>query len=87
MNSTGTGTTETDKILIHSTKELSTGDWVSATYKGVLVHLGQVTEIAPSHELFWIVDSLTGSRRLLDLVEFGITRTQAPGRLSSEHAA
>jgi hypothetical protein len=39
-----------------------------------LVHRGVVTEIAPSHELFWITDYLTGSRRLLDIEEFEIAR-------------
>jgi len=33
MNSMGTDATDTDKILIHSTNELSTRDWISATYK------------------------------------------------------
>jgi hypothetical protein len=70
--------TSTDKPLISSTSELSTGDWIRATYKGTLVHLGQVTDIAPNQDLFWIRDSLSGSRRLLDLTDFGITRTEAP---------
>ncbi|CAN7329480.1 hypothetical protein LJR078_001887 [Arthrobacter sp. LjRoot78] len=39
---------------------------------------GQVTEIAPSQELFWITDYLTGSRRLLDVAEFEIDRLANP---------
>lgn len=81
MNSTvNVVATGTDKPLICSTSALSTGDWILATYKGTLVHLGQVTDIVPNQDLFWIRDSLTGSRRLLDLTEFGITPTEAPKR-------
>jgi hypothetical protein len=88
MNSTGNDVTGADYSLVRSTSELSIGDWVSATYHGTRVYLGQVTDIAPNQELFWIDDSLTGSRRLLDLADFGITRTEAPKqRFSGLHAA
>jgi hypothetical protein len=89
MNGTGHDVAAgTAKTLVSSTSELSTGDWISATYQGTLVHLGQVTDIAPHQDLFWIMDSLTGSRRLLDLTEFGITLAEAPQQSPSEpHAA
>jgi hypothetical protein len=47
---------------------------VEAFYKGTLVHRGPVTEVAPAWGLFWILDTLTGSRRLLDVSEFSIVR-------------
>jgi hypothetical protein len=64
--------------VVLSTSGLVYGDQIEAFYKGTLVHRGHVTDIAPNHELFWIMDHLTGSRRLLDIVEFQIVRTGAP---------
>lgn len=81
MNGTGNDVaTVTDGIRVNSTSELCPGAWISATYKGTMVHLGQVTDITPNQDLFWIMDALTGSRRLLDLAEFGVTRIAAPKR-------
>lgn len=57
--------------------ELSSGDRVEAYYKGTLVHRGEVTDIAPNLELFWIQDDLTGGRRLLDLAELDVHKTAA----------
>lgn len=57
---------------ISSNSELSPGDCIEAYYKGTLVHRGVVTDIAPNQELFWILDVLTGGRRLLDTTEFEI---------------
>ncbi|MGM9474232.1 hypothetical protein ACS5PJ_19765 [Pseudarthrobacter sp. YS3] len=37
-----------------------------------------MTEIAPNHELFWIMDVLTGSRRLVDIAELESVRVEAP---------
>ena len=67
-----------DKTGVLSTAALSCGDLIEAAYKGTVVHRGQVTDIAPSHELFWITDYLSGSRRLLDVTEFEITRLSNP---------
>jgi hypothetical protein len=39
-----------------------------------LVHRGPVTDIGPDQGLFWILDTLTGSRRLLDSSELEIVR-------------
>lgn len=63
------------KTLVQSCHELLAGDDISARYKGVLVHRGKVTEVVPGHGLFWIMDELTGSRRLLDMADLDITRT------------
>jgi hypothetical protein len=34
-------------------------------------------EIAPKHGLFWILDTVTGRRRLLDIEEFSTVRLPA----------
>lgn len=60
---------------VSSNNELTSGDCIEAYYKGILVHRGEVTGIAPNHELFWILDVLTGGRRLLDIAEFEIRKT------------
>lgn len=52
---------------VGSNNELTAGDRTEAYYKGILVHRGEVTDIAPNHELFWILGVLTGGRRLLDI--------------------
>ena len=62
--------------FISTCADLLPGDEISATFKGTLVHRGRVTETAPDHGLFWIMDDLTGGRRLLDMAELQIMRTQ-----------
>jgi hypothetical protein len=56
-----------EKTLVSSCRDLAAGDDIDARYKRALVHRGRVTERAPEHGLFWIMDDLTGGRRLLDL--------------------
>lgn len=70
----GSLTPEPGRAVVDSTSALAYGDQIEAFYRGILVHRGLVTEIAPNHELFWIMDHLTGSRRLLDIAEFQIVR-------------
>lgn len=60
--------------IVRSCHELSAGDEINARHKGALVHRGQVTEVLPDHGLFWIMDELSGSRRLLDMAELEIAR-------------
>ncbi len=59
---------------ISSNSELTSGDWVDAYCKGTLIHRGEVTDIAPNHELFWILDVLDGGRRLVDIAELEIRK-------------
>ena len=59
---------------IGSCQELSPGDAIEAFYKSSLVHRGPVTDTAPELGLFWILDTLTGGRRLLDMSELEIVR-------------
>ena len=66
-----------DHVVIRSCEELVPGDAVEAFYKGTLVHRGPVTEVAAGRGLYWILDTLTGSRRLLDTAEFSIVRLPA----------
>lgn len=63
-----------DKTVVRSCQELSAGDEIHARDKGILVHRGQVTEVVPGHGLFWIMDELTGGRRLLDMADLQIIR-------------
>ncbi|MDJ0459902.1 hypothetical protein PUN71_022090 [Arthrobacter sp. NQ7] len=59
---------------ISSNNELASGDFIEAYYEGALAHRGVVTDIAPDHELFWILDVPTGGRRLLDTAESEIRK-------------
>lgn len=63
---------------IRSCHELAPGDGIKAFFEGTLAHRGTVTELAPDHGLFWIMDNLTGSRRLLDMTDFQIVREDLP---------
>lgn len=45
--------------------ELLDGDRIEDRYKEVSVHRGRITERMPGHGLFWIMDEITGGRRLL----------------------
>ena len=69
-----------DHFIISSCEELTPGDAIEVFYKGTRLYRGPVTEIAPQHGLFWILDTITGSRRLLDIAEFSIVRLPAPYR-------
>jgi hypothetical protein len=59
--------------------DLAAGDLIAARYKGSLVHRGRVTERVPDHGLFWIMDELTGGRRLLDMADLEIGRVRSAG--------
>ncbi|WP_354298650.1 hypothetical protein [Pseudarthrobacter sp. PvP022] len=59
-----------------SCHELMDGDSVDALYREALVHRGRVTERMPEHGLFWIMDEVTGGRRLLDMAELDIVLLQ-----------
>ncbi|WLQ05826.1 hypothetical protein [Arthrobacter oryzae] len=41
------------------------------------MHRGRITERMPGHGLFWIMDEVTGGRRLLDMAELDIVLLQA----------
>jgi len=64
----------TQRSRIGSTTKLYRGDDIEAAYRGAVTHRGQVTRITRGEELFWITDDLGGSRQLLDVTEFDITR-------------
>lgn len=72
--------TSIEPVVIRSCAELTAGDAIEAFYRNTLVHRGPVTDVAPERGLFWILDTLTGSRRLLDVSEFEIVRLPAPYR-------
>ena len=56
--------------------ELAVGDLIAARDKGSLVHRGRVAERVPERGLFWIMDELTGGRRLVDMAELDIVRAR-----------
>jgi len=60
-------------------EDLRPGDLVEGRRGGRLLHLGRVTDIAPNQGLLWILDTVSGSRRLLDHSELEITRVPEPG--------
>ena len=69
--------TSFDRIFIDSCDELAPGDAIEAFHKGTLVHRGPVMDSIPDHGLFWILDTVTGERRLLDMSELTIVRIPA----------
>lgn len=69
--------TSVDHLVVGSCDELTPGDAIEAFYENSLVHRGPVTGIAPDHGLLWILDTLTGSHRVLDISELSIVRLPA----------
>lgn len=67
-----------DRVVIGSCHELASGDAVEAFHKSMLVHRGPVTDVLSDRGLFWILDTLTGGRRLVDMSEFEIVRIPSP---------
>jgi hypothetical protein len=80
-----------EETVVGTCHDLAAGDFIVARYKGSLVHRGPVTERVPEHGLFWIMDELTGGRRLLDMSDLEITRAHstatAPEDPGAESAA
>ncbi|GAC1491307.1 MAG: hypothetical protein NVS2B15_10530 [Pseudarthrobacter sp.] len=73
--------------VVDSCHELTDGDWIDARYKDALVHRGRITERMPEHGWFWIMDEITGGRRLLDMAELQIILLQGvprPGAAGTE---
>lgn len=64
---------------IETCYDLHAGDLIAARLNGSLVHRGHVTEKVPHHGLFWIMDELTGGRRLLDMADLEIARVSSAG--------
>jgi hypothetical protein len=58
---------------LHDCSDLEHGDIIHAHRRGILQFVGRVTEIDPSQELFWAVDSI-GDRRLVDLGSYDVYR-------------
>jgi hypothetical protein len=67
-----------DRRIVGSCRELASGDAIEAFYEDTLVHRGPVTDTAPDYGLFWILDTLTGSRCLVDIFELDIVRIPPP---------
>lgn len=70
--------TRCDRRIVGSCRELASGDGIEAFYQGTLMHRGPVTNTDPDYGLFWILDTLTGSRCLIDTFEFDIVRIPPP---------
>lgn len=69
--------TRNDRIFIDPCAELAPGDAIEAFHQGTLLHRGPVTDTIPEHGLLWILDTVTGDRRLLDMSELTIVRIPA----------
>jgi hypothetical protein len=54
--------------------DLSPGDVIEARYNGLMYYQGKVTETVPVLGMFWILDSRTGTRKLLDPLAFEVVR-------------
>lgn len=80
----------TSEETVADCHDLVAGNLVSARYKGSLVHRGRLTEQVPVHGLFWIMDEVTGGRRVLDRADLEIGRAAtgtAPRDRAGELAA
>ncbi|MFJ6313016.1 hypothetical protein [Pseudarthrobacter oxydans] len=69
--------TNGDGVVVGS-HELVSGDAVEAYSGGGLVHRGPVVDAIPDCGLLWILDTLTGSRQLIDMSEFDVLRIPSP---------
>lgn len=52
---------------VRACSELAVGDQVEVRHDGRVLHRGPVLAVVPALELFWILDTRTGTRQLLDL--------------------
>ncbi len=71
---------KTQSSPIRSCSELSYGDEIEAWRFGKLLYRGRVSYPLPSVEMFWIICSRTGTRKLVDMQAADILRIPAtPG--------
>jgi hypothetical protein len=68
-----------DEETVETCHDLAAGDLIAARHRDSLVHRGRVTERVPDHGLFWIMDEVTGGRRLLDMADLKIGRVSRAG--------
>ena len=59
---------------VRACAELSAGEVIEAWHRDRLVHRGTVSSTFEEIDLFWIIDSRTGARRLLDLEQLSVRR-------------
>lgn len=59
--------------------KLQAGDHIQAWHNGKLFHHGRVTDVVRSLELVWILDAVTGKRKLLDPEALEIVVIGHPG--------
>ncbi|WP_181038475.1 hypothetical protein [Arthrobacter sp. ZGTC131] len=59
---------------IRSCAELSPGDRIEAFHGERPLHRGRVLAVVPELDMFWILDSRTGTRQLLDLDQLRVLR-------------
>lgn len=57
---------------------LNPGDHIEAWHNGRLYHRGTVVKTIAGTDLFWLQDSETGSRRLLDMESLEIVAAEEP---------
>jgi hypothetical protein len=74
------------KSGVRTCGELQAGQEIEAWHKGRLFHRGRVTETIPSTGLFWIEDSRTGARKLLDVEALEIVRADEPSIQRMPHS-
>jgi hypothetical protein len=61
-------------LQVRSLAELAPGEEIEAWHRGRLAHRGKVVSTLDGIDLFWIIDSRTGARRLLDLEQLSVRR-------------
>ncbi|WP_457973964.1 hypothetical protein [Arthrobacter sp. D1-17] len=65
---------EDEDLQVRSLAELALGEEIEAWHRGRLAHRGKVVSTLDGIDLFWIIDSRTGARRLLDLEQLSVRR-------------
>jgi hypothetical protein len=61
-----------ENAAVRTCDDLAPEDWVEARSDGQLLHCGAVTETAPHLGMFWMMDTVTTSRKLLIFSEYEI---------------
>lgn len=63
-------------LVVHDCADLSIGDEINAWQGGQLIFTGIITDLLPALSMFWVRERSLGERRLLDMSEHEITRSQ-----------
>ena len=65
-------------VRVHEARQLRHGEEIEARHRSIVVHRGVVQDLLPSLDVFWILDTRTSLRKLIDFSEYSVWLIPSP---------